>query len=82
MAAHESEIGITLSPRNSGAPVPWVVYPEATHAFDGYYPEHHYLGHLIRHDPAATRNAEARVRAFLQANLLVATTDLPPRPTR
>jgi len=41
------------------------VYPGATHAFDGLGAERRYLGHLLRHDAAATRDAEARLLAFL-----------------
>ena len=45
------------------------VYPGATHVFDVDLPDREYLGHSLRHHPAAARDAEARVRAFLAKHL-------------
>ncbi len=52
-----------------GAPVALHVYPGATHAFDTPGPSRTVLGHRLRHDPAAARDAWRRVRAFLGARL-------------
>jgi dienelactone hydrolase len=42
------------------------VYPGATHAFDAQAPERRYLGHRLRYDAAATDDAAARLRRFLE----------------
>jgi dienelactone hydrolase len=52
-----------------GAPVTFIVYPGATHAFDLDAPPRVYLGHHLRYDAAAAADAEARVRAFLHDTL-------------
>lgn len=46
------------------------VYPGATHAFDVPKLERRYLGHVLRHDAAATDDAAARVRGFLDGSAL------------
>jgi dienelactone hydrolase len=46
-----------------------VEYPNATHAFDCAEAPATYFGYTLRYDPAATRDAYARVRAFF-ANYL------------
>jgi dienelactone hydrolase len=54
--------------RNSGRTALWQVYPGATHGFDKAELENRtvtYLGHTMRYDPAATADAEKRLRAFL-----------------
>ncbi len=79
MAAHQNETGITRSPGNSGAPVTLAVYPGAIHTFDDYYPEHHYLDHLIRHDPAATHTAPRfALRRFCETTRLKTQRTNPP----
>ena len=45
------------------------VYPDGTHSFDVDKPDREYLGHTMKYHPAATRDAVARVQAFL-ANYL------------
>jgi len=67
-AAHKTDIGITRKP-GIGAPLDLVVYPNATHAFDSNPPPHRHLGHLMRYDQDATRDANLRVRAFLREKL-------------
>ena len=52
-----------------GAPVALHVYPGATHAFDTPGPNRTVLGHRLRYDPAAARDAWRRVRVFLKAPL-------------
>ena len=52
-----------------GAPVALHVYPGATHAFDTPGPNRTVLGHRLRYDPAAARDAWRRVRVFLNARL-------------
>ncbi|MGC8476164.1 MAG: dienelactone hydrolase family protein [Acetobacteraceae bacterium] len=52
-----------------GAPVVLHVYPGATHAFDTPGPNRTVLGHRLRYDPAAARDAWRRVRAFLRVRL-------------
>jgi dienelactone hydrolase len=52
-----------------GAMVALHVYPGATHAFDVRAPARTVLGHRLRYDPAATRDAWLRVRRFLEARL-------------
>ena len=69
LAAHESDLGTTRDAA-AGTPVDLVVYPDATHAFDFRLPpRRHLLGHLLQYDEAATRDAEAQVRAFLRRTL-------------
>ncbi len=53
----------------SAAPISLVVYPGATHAFNIDAPPRLYLGHHLRYDATATRDAEARTRAFLHESL-------------
>ena len=50
-----------------GDPVEIVVYPEATHSFDGTELGSGTVsfGHFLRHDAAATADAVERVKAFL-----------------
>jgi dienelactone hydrolase len=67
LVAHESDIAMTRSA--GGEPMRLMVYPGATHAFDVPGPPLTYFGHAIAHDPAATGDAEARVRAFLNDTL-------------
>jgi dienelactone hydrolase len=64
-AAHNTDIGITRKP-GTGAPMDLLVYPNATHAFDSNHQPHRYLGHVMRYDEDATRDANLRVRAFLR----------------
>ncbi len=45
------------------------VYPGATHAFDAPGRERRYLGHLMRYDAEAARDATDRVRRFLDATM-------------
>lgn len=45
------------------------VYPEATHGFDYDAPERVVAGHRIAHDKAATEDAIARVKEFLEKYL-------------
>jgi dienelactone hydrolase len=45
------------------------VYPGATHSFDVDRPDREYQGHTLKFHPSATRDAEARVRAFLGKHL-------------
>jgi dienelactone hydrolase len=68
LAAHESDIGVTRKP-GTGAPINLVVYPNATHSFDSDHPPVVYLGHSLRFDPDATRDAEAKLRAFLRERI-------------
>jgi len=70
-----------------GAAVNLVIYPGATHAFNTPGRPHIYLGHAIRYDPAAARDAMAREGAFLRAALgrappLSATAPAPPLPPK
>ena len=68
MVSGESDIGMPRE-ESKGAPVDLVVYHGATHAFDAPEPPRNYLGHFMEYDPTATRDAEARVRTFLQETL-------------
>ncbi|SHI96422.1 Dienelactone hydrolase [Roseomonas rosea] len=43
------------------------LYPGATHAFDAPGRERLYFGHRLRHDPAATADAAARLRRFIES---------------
>jgi dienelactone hydrolase len=56
-------IGEVLQRENR--PVRWVVYPNASHAFDQPGPPRTYLGHYMAYDPSATADAEKQVRRFL-----------------
>ena len=55
------------------------VYAGATHAFDVDLPERQYLGHTMRFDPEAARDAEERVRRFLAQHLDRGDGPQPPR---
>jgi len=68
LAAHTSDLGTTRQP-GTGAPLDLVEYPNATHAFDRDDLPLRYLGHALRHDPAATADAADRVHAFLRRYL-------------
>jgi dienelactone hydrolase len=65
LAAHESDFGTTRDAAK-GTQIDLAVHPNATHAFDYRYPPLRYKGHFIQRDEAAARDAEARVRAFLE----------------
>lgn len=67
MVARASETGLARS--SGGAAVSLTVYPGATHAFDSPLPPRHYMGHALRYDRDATRDAWNRIKAFLAANL-------------
>jgi dienelactone hydrolase len=54
---------------SKGAPVTLIVYPGATHAFNIDAPPPVYLGHHLRYDAGAAKDAEAPVRAFLHDTL-------------
>ncbi len=58
--------------QREGRPIAWHVYRGATHGFDQADLGNRtvvVLGHTMRYDPAATRDSEARVRAFLAEQL-------------
>jgi dienelactone hydrolase len=65
LAAHESDIGVRRDAAG-GTPIDLVVYPDATHAFDYKFLPPRYMGHVVRHDEAVSRDAEMRVHAFLR----------------
>jgi dienelactone hydrolase len=46
-------------------PVRWLVYPNASHAFDQPGPRRTYLGHYMAYDASATADAQKQVRRFL-----------------
>jgi dienelactone hydrolase len=52
-----------------GSPVTLIVYPGATHAFNGPAPPREYLGHHLEYDAKATADAWAQVRSFLHETL-------------
>ena len=53
-----------------GVAIKLVVYPDATHDFDiPATAPYQILGHHIAYDPAATQDAQQRVRDFLRAAL-------------
>ena len=57
--------------RPESAPITLIVYPDAHHAFDVAWlqPGHRgYDGHWLEYNEATTKDAEARVRAFLAAH--------------
>jgi dienelactone hydrolase len=64
LAAHEPDIG-TSRDSSVGTPIDLVIYPDATHGFDYHIATFQYLGHLIRYDETASRDAEAKVQIFL-----------------
>lgn len=64
----ESDIGVSRH-KGQGAPVKLVIYSGATHAFDSPSAARHYLGHFMQYDPAAAKDAEGQVRAFLAQTL-------------
>ena len=68
MVSGESDIGITRE-RGMGAPVDLIVYPDATHAFDAAEPARTHLGHFMEYDATAARDADVKVRAFLEMTL-------------
>jgi dienelactone hydrolase len=53
----------------TGHAVTLKVYPGATHAFDAEGPDFEVMGHVMKYHPAASRDAVARVRAFLATHL-------------
>jgi dienelactone hydrolase len=57
--------------RPDGATIALTVYPGAYHAFDiiEFKPGVRFLGHWLKHNEPAARDAEHRVRAFLAVNL-------------
>ena len=52
-----------------GAPVKLIVYPGATHGFNGPAPPREYLGHHLEYDGEATADAWAQLRGFLHERL-------------
>jgi dienelactone hydrolase len=68
LAAHEPDIGTSRDP-SAGTPIDLVVYPDVTHGFDYHVPTSRYFGHLIQYDEIAARDAEAKVRIFLDREL-------------
>jgi dienelactone hydrolase len=65
LAIHESDVGMTRDPA-TGTPIELIVLANATHGFDYRLPPHTYLGHVIRYDEAAARDAGTAVRRFLR----------------
>jgi dienelactone hydrolase len=53
----------------AGAPVDITTYPNATHAFNVDLPNREALGHPLRYDPAATKDAEAKTLQFFRTHL-------------
>ena len=68
LAAHESDIGITRD-TTSGTSIELVGYPEATTGFDVRSPPRRTQGLFEQYDEAASRDAAARVRIFLDREL-------------
>ena len=66
MAAHESDATMQR-PSSGGVPVNPVIYPGATHHFDWY--ELTLLGHVMRYDETAAKDAKLQMRAFLQRTM-------------
>jgi dienelactone hydrolase len=57
--------------RTDGAPIALTVYPEASHAFDvaEFKPGIRSLGHWLKYNEPATKDADQKVRAFLAETL-------------
>jgi len=55
--------------QQEGATVLWTVYPGAYHGFDVPRRGRMYFDHYLDYSPQATRDAEARIRAFLAQQL-------------
>jgi dienelactone hydrolase len=57
--------------QSDSAPITVQDYPGVRHAFDvgRFSPAVSFLGHRLEYNAAAAKDAEARVRAFLAANL-------------
>jgi dienelactone hydrolase len=51
--------------QHANRPVRWIVYQNASHAFDQPGPPRTYLGHYMSYDPSVTADAQKQVRRFL-----------------
>jgi dienelactone hydrolase len=45
------------------------VYPDATHSFDVDRPDRYYGGHVLKYSPGASRDAQVRVKRFLDVHV-------------
>lgn len=70
---------LAAQPRGSGAPIDLTVYPGAYHAFNfsEFQPGGRHFGHWLEYNEPAARDTEAKLRAFLAANLGSAGADNP-----
>ena len=66
--------------RPDGAPIALTVYPDAHHAFDVAWlqPGRNALGHRLEYNEPAAKDAEKRMRAFLDAHLASTSPSEPP----
>jgi len=68
MVAHQSDASVQR-PSEGGVPVKLVVYPEAAHDFDFPGLDTKHLGHVVKTDEPAAKDAEVQMHAFLRETL-------------